>query len=85
LSNYGGRVDRMEAYLVLVTKYGTQVKWGRPWGVDTFVEIRPEVKLDTLRRIVARWGRVDAGKQWIDIRYEGIREAPPPTTQADGR
>lgn len=89
VSNYGGRVDRYEAYLVLVTRRGTQVKWGRPWGaVDAFVEIKPEVKFDTLQRIYQSYGRVDAGQPWIDLRFEGIRHRPQPanvSTQASGR
>jgi hypothetical protein len=86
VSNYAGRVEKREAYLVLRTRQHTEVRWGRPWGAaDWFVEIKPEVKLDTLRRMVARYGRVDAGQQWLDIRFERISTPPVATTQDVGR
>ena len=85
VSNYAGRVEPREAYLVLRTRRNTEGRWGRPWGAsDWFVEIKPEVKFDTLRRMVARYGRVDAGQEWVDIRFERISTPPIATTQDVG-
>lgn len=86
VSNYGGRQARHEAHLVLVTRHGTQVRWGRPWSaVDAFVEVRPELKVETLKQIVAGYGRIDAGKPWIDVRFEAVSHPPVATTQEGGR
>ena len=71
VDNYAGRVDPREAQIVLVTKYGTQVRWGRPWSAtDAFIEVRPETKVARLRAIVRDYGRVDAKYPWIDIRFD---------------
>ena len=85
VANYNGRVERREAQIVLVTRQKTQIRWGRPWSAsDAFVEIKPEVKFDTLRKMVARYGKVDAGQDWIDIRFERISTPPVASTQ-EGR
>jgi hypothetical protein len=77
VSNYRDRVDPRSAQIVLVTKYGTQVRWGRPWiAADAFVEVLPERKLDTLRALVEKFGRVDANYQWVDIRFDGGYRSP---------
>jgi hypothetical protein len=74
VSNYGGRRDRKEAELVLVTKYASEIRWGRPVGAqqDFFVEIPPAQKLDYLRQIYEQKHRVDANHPWIDIRFEDV-------------
>ena len=72
VSNFHGRVHREEANIVLVTKYNTEVLWGRPWSAtDGFVEVYPERKLTTMRQLLAQYGRVDAGLSSIDIRFDG--------------
>lgn len=71
--NYAGRADNREAHLVLVTKYGTEVRWGRPMNAsDAFIEVKPERKLSAMRQIVAKFGRVDAGKPWVDVRFDTV-------------
>src|SRR4051794_9537638 len=36
VNNFGGRVDRNEAQINLITKYDTQVRWGRPINAKDF-------------------------------------------------
>ena len=62
VANFAGRKDAREAHLVLVTKHGTEVRWGRPVkAVDRFIEVDPGRKLDYLKRVYQQYGRVDAG------------------------
>lgn len=71
VDNFAGRVDPREAQIVLVTRFNTQVRWGRPWAAtDAFIEVRPEMKVARLRAIVRDYGRVDAKYPWIDIRFD---------------
>lgn len=86
VANYAGRADGREAHLVLVTKYGTEVRWGRPVNAsDAFIEVKPERKLSAMRQIVAQFGRVDAGKPWIDVRFDTVTyPVARPATQDGG-
>ena len=78
VANFGGRVDPREAQVVLVTRYNTEIRWGRPWGAtDAFVEVAPERKVQYLRRVLAEYGRVDARQPWIDIRFDKITYPDP--------
>jgi hypothetical protein len=80
VSNYNGRSDPRKPHVVLVTKYNTQVWWGRPWiASDAFIEVPPERKLSVMRDLVAHKGRVDAGYTWVDLRYDE------PARPKDGR
>jgi hypothetical protein len=67
----GGRGDPQ---VVLVTKFGTRILWGRvPSAKDSFVEVDASKKLDRLRALYAQYGRVDAGKtSGLDIRFDKI-------------
>ena len=75
VANFAGRKDAREAHLVLVTKHGTEVRWGRPVkAVDRFIEVDPGRKLDYLKRVYQQYGRVDANQPYgIDIRYDQVR------------
>ncbi len=81
VANFGGRVDRGAAQVVLNTRYGTHVKWGRPpFADDFFVEVRVARKLAVLKAVVRQYGRVDAGHDWLDIRFDtALLPADPPT------
>jgi hypothetical protein len=71
VSNFGGRIDANAAHLVLHTRFDTEIRWGRPIRADDFyVEIDPARKLELLEKIHTRYGRVDAGWPWIDVRFE---------------
>lgn len=81
VTNYDGRRDIAAPQLVLTTKYQTQIFWGRPVGSrDSFVEVSPADKLRVLERIANEFGRVDARRAWLDIRFDrvGYPKPPPP-------
>jgi hypothetical protein len=76
VANHGGRLDAREAHLVLATNHTpeTQVRWGRAVrAADAMVaEVPPTQKIEYLYRVFQEYGRVDAGRQWIDIRFDRI-------------
>lgn len=87
VSNFAGRHDPKAAQLVLVTKYNTQVRWGRPIsaGDDFFVEVTPEQKLAYMQAIFDELHRIDANCAWVDLRFDTITRpslATPQTAQA---
>lgn len=95
VTNFGGRKDDTDAQITLVTRYGTEIKWGRALGAaDFFAEVSPQQKLDALARIYARYGRLDANHEWIDVRFDRVTypstpseasassDAPAETTQS---
>ena len=73
VSNVAGRVDPREAQIVLVTRHGSEIRWGRPVNAkDAFVEIPATRKLDALEQVYARYHRVDANQPWLDIRFDQV-------------
>jgi hypothetical protein len=73
ITNFAGRVDAREAQLTLVTRYGTEVRWGRPISAkDAFVEVAPARKLDAMQQIFGKFHRIDAGQPWVDIRFDQV-------------
>lgn len=73
VANYAGRVEPRDAQLVLVTRYATEIRWGRPIDArDFFIEIPPAQKLDNLRRVYEQLGRIDGRRKWLDVRYDRI-------------
>jgi len=73
VSNFLGRIDRREAQLVLITRYLTQVRWGRPVGAkDFFVEVTPAQKLHYMEELVSKFGRVDAKLPAVDLRFDVV-------------
>ena len=84
VSNFNGRADAREAHLVLVTKYGTEIRWGRPRLTPSF-EIAPAQKLQYMKLVYEQYGRVDGNQPFgIDIRYDKITypSMDPQTAQA---
>ena len=83
VANYGGRNNPKDAHLCLVTKYDTQVRWGRPVNAkDFFVEVPTAQKLKALDEVWSQFHRVDGGRPWIDIRFDKITY---PTSDATAR
>ncbi len=73
VSNYAGRIDAREAWIVLVTRDKTQVMWGRPKSAsDAFVEVPWYRKLDRMQRIVETYHRVDAGHSAVELRFDRL-------------
>ena len=60
-----------EAQLVLHTRYDTEVRWGQPHDWRGF-EAPVEKKLANLQHVYERYGRVDAGQPWIDLRFDKV-------------
>jgi hypothetical protein len=84
VKNFAGRVDPKEAQIALVTKYNTEVRWGRPINAkDFYVEISAAQKLQTLQDVWQKFHRVDGGQRWIDIRFDRITYPSDRTAQAD--
>jgi hypothetical protein len=88
VANLGGRVDATAPQIVLVTKYNSQIWWGRPPSdadVDAFIEVSTARKLNNLRLAFEQFGRVDGRHQCLDIRFDRVTypsdeeaTAPPP-------
>jgi hypothetical protein len=73
VSNFNGRRDSGDAQIVLVTRFGTQLRWGRaPSSKDAFVEVATSQKLEAIEAIYQEKKRVDAGQPWIDVRFERV-------------
>jgi hypothetical protein len=73
VSNFNSRRDSNEAQIVLVTRFGTQLRWGRaPSSKDAFVEVAASQKLDAIETIYQEKKRVDAGQPWIDVRFDRV-------------
>jgi hypothetical protein len=96
LTNYSGRAssiapnDAGSAQISMLTYYGTHVYWGRPIGSEGLNEVRPARKIATLADVFQQYKRIDAGRQWIDIRYDDpkvniITPPPPPGRGATTR
>lgn len=87
VTNFTGRVDEREANIVLWTNHTppTQVRWGLPESdkASDISEIPARAKMLYLETLFRQFGRVDAGKPWVDIRLEKIRyPAETPTDTA---
>jgi hypothetical protein len=73
VTNFSGRQNPNEAQLVLITRYQTQVRWGRPVNAkDYFVEVSPAQKLEYMAKIVQQFGRVDARYSAVDLRFDVV-------------
>jgi hypothetical protein len=87
VSNFGGRRDGREAQIVLVTRFGTQLRWGRPPSAkDAFIEVPAPQKLSAIEDIYLRAKRVDDNQPWLDLRFDrvtGPRTAQNVTAQVD--
>ena len=89
LSNFGGRKDAKAAWITLATVFaGDQgvphvVQWGRPIGREKFYDWKAADKLKgATDDIYGRFGRIDLGREYVDIHAEGVR-IPHLASQAD--
>jgi hypothetical protein len=87
VSNFAGRRDSREAQIVLVTQFGTQLRWGRaPSAKDAFIEVPAPEKLAAIQDIYTRAKRVDDNQPWLDLRFDRVtcpQNTPSATAQAD--
>ncbi|HEX4055527.1 MAG TPA: hypothetical protein VHX86_14780 [Tepidisphaeraceae bacterium] len=73
VSNFAGRHDPRNAQIVLITQFGTQLRWGRvPSATDAFVEVSAAQKLAAIENIYRKNNRVDADQPWIDVRFDQV-------------
>jgi hypothetical protein len=79
VSNYTARIRADWPQITLETVWLTpeqlprMVYWGRPVGEHSFYEVSTEAKLKALGNLFARFSRIDAGRDYVDIRTEQIR------------
>lgn len=84
VDNVAGRVDPREAQIVLVTRHGSEIRWGRPVNAkDAFVEVPATRKLEALAQVYAQYHRVDANQPWLDVRFDQVTY-PREAATADG-
>jgi hypothetical protein len=85
MTNFNGRKAPLASWITLQTIWpaadGTPrvVQWGRPVGEEKYYEVQADVKLKTLNEIYQRFSRIDAGRDYVDIRTEMVRLAKLPT------
>ena len=80
MRNLGGKTSALAPQITLITRFGTQVWWGRAPGQEGFYEVPAARKLKSLAKIYARFGRIDADRAYVDIRGDQVL-VPKPTTQ----
>ncbi len=68
VGNFGGRVDPLSSWIVLVTNNGGKVRWGRPAGQEMGLENSTAQKLSLLARVHHHYGLVDMDLGFVDIR-----------------
>jgi len=74
VSNYAGRLDPRDSQVVLLTRFDTQIRWGRPPGSkDAFVDVPVAQKLLALQMMFNQYHRVDANQPWVDISFDQVR------------
>ncbi len=85
VANFNGRRNAKEPHIILKTRFGTEVRWGRPiTSKDFFVEVPASRKIAVLTEIHQKYGRIDANRPWIDIRFDRITY-PNPQASLDAR
>jgi hypothetical protein len=79
MANYAGRQDPLLPWIDLETIWRTAdgsprvVHWGRPVGEERIWEVQATAKLKTLNELFERFGRIDADRDYVDIRTEVVR------------
>lgn len=68
VSNYNGRINPATSWIVLITDRDTIIHWGRPMGKEDAIEIPAANKLSLLMGIYKRFGHIDFGRAFVDIR-----------------
>ena len=69
----GGPTTPADPQLTLITRYNTEIRWGRPISEkDFFVEVPWQRKVARLEQIWKRYGRVDAGAAYVELRFDEV-------------
>ena len=72
VSNFAGRRNPRDPQITLVTKHKTEIRWGAPLDVTVQVEKSPAEKLQRIASLHQRYGRIDGGYSWLDIRLDKV-------------
>lgn len=73
VANFKGRKDPRDAQLTLLTKRNSEIRWGEPVKLPFHAELPPATKLERLALIKEKFGQIDGGYSWIDIRLDIIK------------
>lgn len=73
---------RVAPQIILITHWNTQIWWGLAPGKEGFYEVPASQKLKSLMEIYQHYGRVDAGKPYVDIRSDQVLVPRPPKPAA---
>jgi hypothetical protein len=84
MANFRGRVDKNAPWILLDTIWPAAdgkprvINWGRPVGEESFYEVNAAAKLKALNGIYLRFSRIDADRDYVDIRTDEVRLPKPP-------
>jgi hypothetical protein len=81
VANYGGRENGNEAHLILLTRYGSEIRWGQSHNWRGF-EASIDRKLANLEQVFHQYGRIDANEPWLDLRFDKVLRPEPPAHSA---
>lgn len=71
VSNFAGRRSPHESQINLVTRDGSEIRWGQPPSSKAFfAEQKVDRKLDVLSKAYTATGKVDMNQPWIDLRFD---------------
>jgi len=76
MSNFKGKKDVQAAWIELETVWRKAdgsprtVEWGRPIGEEKYYEVQAPVKIQRLNNFYAQFNRIDAGRDYVDIRFD---------------
>lgn len=71
VSNYAGQLNDRQPHLVVATNVaGRKIRWGRAPGEEEGKENTADRKLNLLRWVYEREHRVDANRDFVDVRFD---------------
>jgi hypothetical protein len=79
MTNFNGRRDDRAPWVLLETIWPTAagtprvVQWGRTIGQEKYYEVQSAAKIKTLKDLNTRFGRIDANRDYVDIRSDVVR------------
>jgi hypothetical protein len=76
VANYGGRENGNDPHLILVTRYGSEIRWGQSHNWRGF-EASIDRKLSNLEQVFHQYGRIDANEPWLDLRFDKVLRPDP--------
>jgi len=68
VGNFGGRIDPLASWIVLITNSGSKIRWGRPPGQEMGLENNCDQKMALLAGLYSQFGRLDMKRTFVDIR-----------------